>query len=184
MKEVQKFYPEEFKSRDKEMKHIKAEEAKMLKIKITYGNTCKKTYPGVKNLTAKQEKNEFTWEAYCDFGLSREVCESLIKEVVFKLHPTFKNPVRTVKKWPYTFRTSGWGTFDLPIIIKWKDHLNMEDLKLEHYVSFDIENNGKSNVYALKIIKPKSLKQEVPKPIKRSKEESKSKASRDTAVWR
>jgi hypothetical protein len=39
MKEVQKLYPEEFKSRDKEMKKVKALEAKMLKLKITYGNT-------------------------------------------------------------------------------------------------------------------------------------------------
>jgi YEATS domain-containing protein 4 len=117
-------------------------------------------------------------------GLSRAESENLIEEVVFKLHDTFKNPKRTVKKWPYRFKTNGWGTFDLPIIIKWKDHLKMEDLKLEHYVSFDTENNGKSNVYALKIKIPQSMKKELPKVGRKKSGEIMTKAKHDAPVWR
>ena len=161
MKEVKELFREEYLKRQKVMIIIKDEESKMIKIKIKYGNTCKETYPGVEQLTKQQEKHQYTWTAFVDFGLSRQEVEKIVQSVTFKLHPTFKNPVRTVLKSPYTLTTNGWGMFDLPIIINWKPQLKLEPLKLNHYISFD--DNGASSTYSLKI-KSDLLKSPVIKP--------------------
>ena len=144
----------------------------MIKLKIKYGNTWKETYPGVEELTPQQQKHEYTWTAYVDIGLSRAESEKLIQSVTFKLHSTFKNPIRTVAKYPYSFTTNGWGMFDLPMIINWKPHTKLEPLKLNHYLSF--EDNGAFNTYNLKI-KSDFLKEPALKPAQnRLKKPSKS----------
>eukprot|EP00345_Euplotes_harpa_P003747 CAMPEP_0168330210 /NCGR_PEP_ID=MMETSP0213-20121227/7580_1 /TAXON_ID=151035 /ORGANISM="Euplotes harpa, Strain FSP1.4" /LENGTH=180 /DNA_ID=CAMNT_0008333707 /DNA_START=263 /DNA_END=805 /DNA_ORIENTATION=- len=151
MKEIKELFKDEYLIRQKQMWKIKQEENKMLKLNIKYGNTCKENYPGVKNLTEKQQKNEFKWTAYVDLGLSRQETEKLIRNVVFKLHPTFRNPTRTITKFPFQLTTTGWGTFEMPMIINWKDNTKMEPLRLTHTISFD--DRGAENKYALKIKK-------------------------------
>ena len=130
MKDIKKLFAQEFKIRDKQMQKVKAEETKMVKVKLKYGNTCRPTYPGVEELTEKQEKHAYTWTAFVDTGLGRAESEKLIKSVTFKLHPTFKNPVRTVSKYPFQFTTNGWGTFDLPVTITWKPEVKTPPLQL------------------------------------------------------
>ena len=133
------------------MQKIKAEEAKMMKIKLSYGNTCRPTYPGVKELTKEQEKHAYTWSAFVETGLGRAESEKLIKSITFKLHPTFKNPIRTVSKFPFQITTNGWGMFDLPITINWQPELNVLPLKLNFCISF--EDEGVTHSYIAKIPK-------------------------------
>ena len=48
----------------------------------------------------------------------------LIDKVEFELHPTFKNPLKTVKGGTgkkFELGMIGWGTFDIPITIYWSE---------------------------------------------------------------
>lgn len=44
-----------------------------------------------------------------------------VESVTIRLHPTFKNPVRTCEEAPFEFKSRGWGTFDIIVLVKWKD---------------------------------------------------------------
>jgi transcription initiation factor IIF auxiliary subunit len=62
-----------------------------------------------------------------------------IRCVEYKLHSTFTNPNRKVchgadKKQPFALKANGWGTFDIPIRVTFKDG---QTLSLKHTLSFD-----------------------------------------------
>jgi hypothetical protein len=151
MEDVKENNKEEYKVKEKQMKKIRAEEAKTIKLKIRYGNHSWLTFPNIKeeNMTAFQLKHQYTWKAFVDLGMTRIETEKYIKSVVFQLHPTFKNPIREVKKFPFGIKTNGWGTFDLLITIHWQDQIKAEPLKLNHYVSFDLKKD--ESCYTVKL---------------------------------
>mmetsp|Transcript_36383 Transcript_36383/g.67738 ORF Transcript_36383/g.67738 Transcript_36383/m.67738 type:complete len:663 (+) Transcript_36383:67-2055(+) len=43
-----------------------------------------------------------------------------LESVTIKLHPTFKNPVRTCEEAPFEFLSNGWGTFEIAVLLKFK----------------------------------------------------------------
>mmetsp|Transcript_52595 Transcript_52595/g.125612 ORF Transcript_52595/g.125612 Transcript_52595/m.125612 type:complete len:670 (+) Transcript_52595:93-2102(+) len=43
-----------------------------------------------------------------------------VEEVTIKLHPTFKDPVRTCTEAPFEFKSRGWGTFPIDVLVKWR----------------------------------------------------------------
>ncbi|CAK9078101.1 unnamed protein product [Durusdinium trenchii] len=50
-----------------------------------------------------------------------EVCVQELDSVTIKLHPTFKDPVRVRQEPPFEFQSRGWGTFDIVVLLKWKN---------------------------------------------------------------
>jgi YEATS domain-containing protein 4 len=61
------------------------------------------------------------WSCYVrgpdDYDIS-----TFIKQVVFSLHPSFNNSVRTFKSPPYEIHEEGWGEFDIAIKLHfWPD---------------------------------------------------------------
>jgi len=46
--------------------------------------------------------------------------DEYIEEVVVTLHPTFRNPVRTLRGPKLELSCSGWGTFELQVAIAWR----------------------------------------------------------------
>jgi YEATS family len=83
-------------------------------------------------LGKKSEQNlTHKWCVYVR-GLNNEDISYFIKEVVFTLHATFENNVRTITKWPYELYASGWGEFDIKITI----HLIDESFKPIEFVHF------------------------------------------------
>lgn len=46
-----------------------------------------------------------------------EVPANILDKVTYTLHPTFANPIRTVKQLPFRVEEQGWGEFDIPITI-------------------------------------------------------------------
>eukprot|EP00913_Durusdinium_trenchii_P023727 g22285.t2 len=44
-----------------------------------------------------------------------------LDSVTIKLHPTFKDPVRVRQEPPFEFQSRGWGTFDIVVLLKWKN---------------------------------------------------------------
>ncbi len=54
-------------------------------------------------------------------GLNNEDISYFVKEVVFTLHSSFTNHVRTINKFPFELYEVGWGQFDIIITIYLKD---------------------------------------------------------------
>jgi len=83
-------------------------------------------------LGKKSEQNlTHKWCVYVR-GINNEDISYFVKEVVFTLHSTFENNVRTVTKWPYELYASGWGEFDIKITI----HLIDETIKPIEFIHF------------------------------------------------
>jgi len=50
-------------------------------------------------------------------GDNQQQLDKIVKKVVFNLHETFKNPIRTCTTQPYCVKESGYGQFEFPIDI-------------------------------------------------------------------
>lgn len=46
-----------------------------------------------------------------------EVAATILDRVTYTLHPTFANPIRTLKHSPFRVEEQGWGEFDIPITV-------------------------------------------------------------------
>lgn len=49
--------------------------------------------------------------------LGNEVPAIILDRVTYTLHPTFANPIRTIKQSPFKVEEQGWGEFDIPIAV-------------------------------------------------------------------
>lgn len=47
----------------------------------------------------------------------QEIPANIIDKVTYSLHPTFANPIRSIKAKPFRVEERGWGEFDIPIAI-------------------------------------------------------------------
>jgi len=83
-------------------------------------------------LGKKSEQNlTHKWCVYVR-GNNNEDISYFVKEVVFTLHATFENNVRTISKWPFELYASGWGEFDIKITI----HLIDQSIKPIEFIHF------------------------------------------------
>lgn len=46
-----------------------------------------------------------------------EIPANILDKVIYSLHPTFANPMRTIKSPPFRVEEQGWGEFDIPISV-------------------------------------------------------------------
>ncbi|KAF3910787.1 hypothetical protein ABW20_dc0101941 [Dactylellina cionopaga] len=64
-----------------------------------------------------------------------EMTANVFDKVTYKLHPTFSNPNRTIKKPPFKLSEQGWGEFDMEIVLhiadKGGDHTIKHDLHFQ-----------------------------------------------------
>lgn len=72
-------------------------------------------------------------------------------EVTYKLHPTFHPAKIELTKAPYKVTRLGWGVFDIPIILSFKPQYGLQDIKVNHYLSF--ENYGEQSSTVVQINK-------------------------------
>lgn len=47
----------------------------------------------------------------------QEIPASILDKVTYSLHPTFSNPIRSLKTQPFRVEEQGWGEFDIPISV-------------------------------------------------------------------
>lgn len=47
----------------------------------------------------------------------QEIPANILDRVTYTLHPTFANPIRTLKLAPFRVEEQGWGEFDIPIAV-------------------------------------------------------------------
>lgn len=62
---------------------------------------------------------------------------NLFDKVTYHLHPTFANPVRSLKKSPFKIEEQGWGEFELGITLSFVDKAG--DRKIAHDLNFRTE---------------------------------------------
>ena len=61
------------------------------------------------------------WSCYVRGLNNDEDISYYIKKVVFQLYPSFPEPVKTIQKFSYEIKQSGWGEFDIGIKILFID---------------------------------------------------------------
>lgn len=76
-----------------------------------------------------------------------------IDSVIFTLHPTFHKPVVSVNSPPFEVVRLGWGTFEIPIEIKWKKWTGIGSTFVNHELSF--RGFGDENKIKVKIEREK-----------------------------
>ena len=64
-----------------------------------------------------------------------------IKKVVFTLHPTFTQNIRTVEKYPFEIQEEGWGEFEIGIKIHFVDS-SEKPVELFHLLKFFSDEKG------------------------------------------
>lgn len=79
---------------------------------------------------------------------------NILDKVTYTLHPTFPNPIRSVKQSPFRVEEKGWGEFDIPISVhlvglpgkqgerKFNHDLNflLETYTVDHQISIPLKN--------------------------------------------
>ncbi|CAO3683462.1 unnamed protein product [Rhizopus microsporus] len=68
-------------------------------------------------------------------GINNEDLSYLIKKVVFKLHETYPNPLRTVEQPPFEVSETGWHTGEKQVIL-------YHHLRLHPYEDDSMDNLG------------------------------------------
>ncbi|QHS75803.1 YEATS domain-containing protein YAF9 [Saccharomyces paradoxus] len=96
---------------------------------IIYGNTAKKM-GSVKPPNAPAEHTHL-WSIFVR-GPQNEDISYFIKKVVFKLHDTYPNPVRSIEAPPFELTETGWGEFDINIKIYFVEEANEKILNFYH----------------------------------------------------
>ncbi|KAK6204859.1 yeats family-domain-containing protein [Scheffersomyces amazonensis] len=72
-----------------------------------------KDVPLVENFPMRQ----WSIEIYVLDQSGNEIPATILDKVTYALHPTFANPIRTIKQSPFRVEEQGWGEFDIPISI-------------------------------------------------------------------
>lgn len=98
---------------------------------IVYGNTAKKL-GDLRPLNASPEHTH-TWTIFVR-GSQDEDISYFIKKVVFKLHETYANPVRTIESPPFELTETGWGEFEINIKIYFIEEANEKVLSFYHHL--------------------------------------------------
>lgn len=95
----------------------------------------------------------------------KEVPATLFEKAVYKLHPSFKNPVQVVKAPPFQIREEGWGEFDMQIVLTAVDKGGEQTV--DHDLNFQSERYESRHVLTFKNPKPaflQTLKESGPVP--------------------
>lgn len=72
-----------------------------------------KDVPPVENYPMRQWSIEITMLN----EQGEEITANILDKVTYTLHPTFSNPIRTLKQAPFRVEEQGWGEFDIPIAV-------------------------------------------------------------------
>ncbi|BFZ54130.1 transcription factor TFIIF complex subunit Tfg3 [Savitreella phatthalungensis] len=87
-----------------------------------------------------------------DDGAGNEVPPGFVDKVVFKLHPTFVNPNKTVKRPPFKITEEGWGEFEMHIVLHFAEGGGSQTLS--HDLNFASDRYDKPHVLTFRNPKP------------------------------
>ena len=86
----------------------------------------------------------------------------VISKVVFNLHPSFKEPVRTLEKPPYEVTETGWGEFEIGVTVHFADDAGEKAVDLVAPLKLHHEGGARS---------PKPDKSQAKRPVVKEKYE-------------
>lgn len=108
----------------------------IIRVPVTYGNEA--VYcPD--DADVRTQKHTHRWTVYFKTALPCESQENsplqhIVKQVVFRLHNSYKNPIRRVTKPPYQVTESGWGEFEIEIHVEFRQGFRLADVDVIHYL--------------------------------------------------
>jgi len=73
------------------------------------------------------------WTTYVR-SANNEDLSVLVKKVVFQLHPSFKDPARTIETAPFELTEQGWGEFEIGITLFFHPDVAEKPLELFHHL--------------------------------------------------
>ncbi|EDK39755.2 hypothetical protein PGUG_03853 [Meyerozyma guilliermondii ATCC 6260] len=82
-------------------------------IRITTEQHVMKDVPPVENFPMREWSVQVTMLDQA----GNEIAANILDRVTYSLHPTFANPIRTLKSPPFLVKEQGWGEFDIPITV-------------------------------------------------------------------
>lgn len=85
------------------------------------------------------ETQSHKWTVYVR-GATNEDLGVVVKRVVFQLHPSFNNPVRTVESPPFELSECGWGEFEIAITLYFHTDACDKPLTLFHHLKLYAED--------------------------------------------
>ena len=140
-KAIEKADPVGFKRKKDELKQANSLECQTHIVRFKYGNTHRMTKNPTKcKLTGYLKKHK--WSVYVKSLDSSLGERQWIDKVVVKLDKkSFGTDQVILNKAPFRFTSTGWGCFEVPIIIFWKEWVKKEPTVLRHMLSF--EEKGK-----------------------------------------
>ncbi|OWB79627.1 hypothetical protein B5S32_g3856 [[Candida] boidinii] len=74
-----------------------------------------------------------TWKIFVADPLGEDV-SYFIKKVVFKLHDTYPNPIRSIESPPFEVNETGWGEFEISIKIFFITESSEKNITLYHHL--------------------------------------------------
>lgn len=87
------------------------------------------------------ESQSHRWTVYVR-GATNEDLGVVIKRAVFRLHPSFNNPVRVVESPPFELTECGWGEFEIVISLFFHSDVCDNQLDLFHHLKLYSENES------------------------------------------
>ncbi|KAK1357656.1 transcription initiation factor TFIID subunit 14b [Heracleum sosnowskyi] len=85
------------------------------------------------------ETQSHKWTVYVR-GATNEDLGVVVKRVVFQLHPSFNNPVRTVESPPFELSECGWGEFEIAITLYFHADVCDKPVTLFHHLKLYSED--------------------------------------------
>lgn len=155
VEEIRLNFEKEYVARRKEV----IEEGKVMALmkkdvrRVAIGNSYKR----VKKTDGEYEKNVHKWVCFARIEGEKHP-EKYIESVKFELHPTFRPSVIELDKpnleGSYEISRLGWGTFDIPVTIKFKKNLGLKPYTQEHELVF----SGSGAYHSYDVLIPNSDK--------------------------
>lgn len=96
-------------------------------------------------LKDKPEESTHSWTCYIKFQDPKQL--ELLERVIFKLHESFSNPLRSILAPPFEVNETGWGEFEIQVRLFFKDQL-LKPVTLYHMLKLysDSEDSTQDSV--------------------------------------
>ncbi|KAH3901412.1 related to Protein AF-9 homolog [Saccharomycodes ludwigii] len=100
---------------------------------IVYGNTAKKLEESARTDYIPKEHTHL-WTVFVKSPTINgdQDLTKYIKKVIFKLHETYPNSIRTIEQPPFEVTETGWGEFEINIKIVFQDGSNEKIINFYH----------------------------------------------------
>ncbi len=77
------------------------------------------------------EYHSHRWTVYVRSPMNEDL-SPMVKKVVFHLHHSFDQPVREVHQQPFELTETGWGEFEITVVVHFVDEASEEPYQMVH----------------------------------------------------